>query len=155
MDKSGGNRAISKRKLRNFLLQPLLQVKLGLYSIGLAVVFGVLICTMLYLNLYRFYDMVVELTDLGPEVSAILDSYLRGASWWLIGSLLIYLALNVTISILYTHRLVGPTYAFRRHIRNLKEGKFSSRVTLRKHDAFAEVAQDLNDLAEHLERQRK
>jgi hypothetical protein len=155
MSDNAGNRAVSKRKIRNFLLQPFLQVKLGLYSIGLAVVFGFLICGMLYLNLYRFYDMVIELTDLGPDVNAILDSYLKGASVWVLASLIVYLILTVGISVLYTHRLVGPTYAFRRHIRNLKNGNYSSRVMLRKHDAFAEVAEDLNELAEHLERGRK
>jgi signal transduction histidine kinase len=78
----------------------------------------------------------------------------RVMSGWLAVILLSYLALIVTISIVFTHRLIGPTIAFRRHIRALTEGKYQSRVVLRKGDAFIEVADDLNKLAETLEKKR-
>jgi len=67
----------------------------------------------------------------------------------------IYFFITVAVSIFFTHRLVGPTYAFRRHIRELKNGNYGSRVVLRKGDAFQEVAEDLNDLAVTLEQVRR
>ena len=140
-----------KRRLRNILLQPLVQVKLGMYSICLAFLFSIVIMTLLYMNFYRFYDMVLELTDLREEVSMLLQGYIMDATGWLLTTVIVYLIMNIAISVYYTHRLVGPTYAFRRHIDLLRNGDFDSRVQLRKGDAFEEVANDLNDLASQLD----
>lgn len=144
-----------KRKLSNFLLQPLLQIRLGLYSIILSLVFCLSLVGMFYVNFYRFYDLVLELTDLRDEVTEILQSYLHGMIGWLVIGTSIYFTITVVISIFFTHRLVGPTYAFRRHIREIKNGNYSSRVVLRKGDAFQEVAEDLNELAMTLEQLRR
>ena len=140
-----------QRRIKNFLLQPLLQVRLGIYSISLALVFSLMVGGLLYLNFYRFYDLVLELTDLRDEVTVLLESYIHDTTWWVGACIGVYLIMSVTVSIVYTHKLVGPTYAFRRHIANLGRGEYSSRVILRKNDAFLEVAEDLNRLAAVLE----
>ncbi len=144
-----------KRKLSNFLLQPLLQIRLGLYSIILSLGFCIAIVTIFYVNLYRFYDLVLELTDLREEVSEILQGYIEGLTFWLVVLLVVYLIITVAVSIFFTHKLVGPTYAFRRHVRELGKGNYKSRIVLRKHDAFQEVADDLNELAVTLEANRR
>jgi signal transduction histidine kinase len=144
-----------KRKLTNFLLQPLLQIRLGMYSILLSLGFGVTLATIFYFNFYRFYDLVLELTDLRAEVNEILNDYLDGLKIWLLLGFGFYFLLTVAVSIFFTHKLVGPTYAFRRHIRELIRGNYASRVNLRKHDAFQEVADDLNELASTLESVRR
>ncbi len=141
----------SKRKLSNFLLQPLLQVRLGLYAIVLSVIFGLGVFTIIYINFYKFYDLVLELTDLREEVTDILNSYINGVVIWLLLALFVYFLITVAISIFFTHKLIGPTYAFRRHIKELTRGNYKSRVNLRKGDAFTEVADDLNELAAKLE----
>lgn len=141
----------SKRKFSNFLLQPLLQVRLGLYAIILSVFFGLGVFTIIYVNFYKFYDLVLELTDLREEVTEILNSYIQGVILWLFLALIVYFIVTVGISIFFTHRLIGPTYAFRRHIKELTRGNYKSRVKLRKGDAFMEVADDLNELAAKLE----
>jgi len=46
---------------------------------------------------------------------------------------------------------VGPTVAFRRHLRALAAGDYSARTYLRPHDAFQEVADELNALSRALE----
>ncbi len=147
--------AAHKRKLSNFLLQPLLQIRLGLYAIILSLGFCVSVVGIFYFNFYRFYDLVLELTDLRDEVTEILQSYVQGLTLWLGVILGVYFILTVTVSIFFTHKLVGPTYAFRRHIRELMRGNYTSRVVLRKHDAFQEVADDLNELAATLEQTRR
>lgn len=144
-----------KRKLSNFLLQPLLQIRLGLYAILLSLAFCVAIVSTFYVNLYRFYDLVLELTDLRDEVSEILQGYIQGLAFWMVVILVIYLLITVAVSIFFTHKLVGPTYAFRRHIKELARGNYQSRIVLRKHDAFQEVADELNELAATLEANRR
>jgi len=144
-----------KRKLSNFMLQPLLQIRLGLYSILLSLAFCVALMAIFYVNFNKFYDLVLELTDLREEVTDILRSYVSGLIGWVAIGTTVYFFITVAVSIFFTHRLVGPTYAFRRHIRELKNGNYGSRVVLRKGDAFQEVAEDLNDLAVTLEQVRR
>jgi signal transduction histidine kinase len=144
-----------KRKLSNFMLQPLLQIRLGLYSILLSLAFCLALMAIFYVNFNKFYDLVLELTDLREEVTDILKSYVRGLIGWVAIGTTVYFFITVAVSIFFTHRLVGPTYAFRRHIRELKNGNYGSRVVLRKGDAFQEVAEDLNDLAVTLEQVRR
>ena len=140
-----------QRKIKNFLLQPLLQVKLGIYSILLSVAFSGMLVALLYFKLNRFYHFVLELTNKRDDVTFLLNAYVAELSWWVAGCIAVFLVANVVISIVYTHRLVGPTYAFRRHTQDLTKGKYTSRVVLRKGDAFKELADDLNHLAEALD----
>lgn len=141
----------ARRKFKNYLLQPLLQVKLGIYFIVLSLIVSIGLLWFLYYYLSPLYDMVLELTDLREEVGLVQASYLLGAGWMVAGSILLYFFATIAISIFFTHRLIGPTYAFRRHIQSLIDGDYGSRVNLRKNDAFPEVANDLNRLAEHLQ----
>ena len=111
-----------KRKLSNFLLQPLLQVRLGLYSILASLVFGAGVFAIIYVHFNKFYDLVLELTDLRTEVTEILNGYIHGVAVWMLLALFVYFVCTVAISIFFTHRLIGPTYAFRRHIKDLSRG---------------------------------
>lgn len=145
------SRKVQQRRLRNFLLDPLLQVKLGLYAIVLALAFCSIMVGLFYNNFYRFYDLILEFTDLREEVTEIMNSYIQDMVVWTFLGTLVYFILTVSVSIFFTHRLVGPTYAFSRHIQELLKGNYNSRVTLRKSDAFSNIAEELNDLAENLE----
>lgn len=147
--KGGGK---MKRQLRNFLLQPLLQMRIGLYAIVLALCFSIALGAILYANFADLISNVLLMTDAQDEVREIFMSYWHNTQLWVYLSFFIYLMATVTISVLYTHKLVGPTVAFRRHIRSLMDGRFTARTYLRKGDAFAEVAEELNHLSEVMEK---
>ena len=142
----------AKRRLHNFMLQPLLQMKIGLYSIIISLFFAGSLAWIVYYNFAGLVNSVVLLTDAEDEVRDLFMDYWRGTQLWVYLSCLIYIGATVTISVLFTHRLVGPTIAFRRHIRSLGEGRYNARTYLRKGDAFAEVAEELNRLSETMER---
>lgn len=146
--------AKAKRRVRNFLLQPLLQVKLGVYAIMLSVLFALSLGAILYHNFAGLVNSIVLLTDAEDEVRDLFLDYWRGTQLWIYLCFLIYLLATVTISVLYTHKLVGPTYAFRRHLRSLAEGRYNARTFLRRGDAFVEVADELNHLSEVLEKSK-
>lgn len=151
----GSEGAKAKRRVRNFLLQPLVQIKLGLYSILLAIGFSAAVAAILWLNLAKFAQIVLQLTDVEDEVYDLLNSYMADTRWWLVLAIVVFLMANILVSIFFTHRLIGPTIAFRRHIRSLAEGRYNARTYLRRGDAFAEVADELNHLSEVLERQNR
>jgi methyl-accepting chemotaxis protein len=147
-----GANAKAKRRVRNFMLQPLLQVKIGLYSIIMSLIFAAALAWIVYYNFAGLVNSVVLLTDAEDEVRELFMDYWRGTQLWVYLAFVIYLGAVVAMSILYTHKLVGPTIAFRRHIRSLSEGRYNARTYLRKGDAFAEVADELNRLSEMMER---
>ena len=62
---------VHERKIKNYLLQPLWQIRLGLYSIGLSLVFSAVMGALVYRNFYRFYQLVIELTDLRDDVEVL------------------------------------------------------------------------------------
>lgn len=150
--KQGGGKA--KRKAKNFLLQPLLQVKIGLYAIILSILFSIAMFAILWSNFSGLINSIVLMTDAEDEVREIFMQYWKGTQLWLYLTVAIYLIATVGMSVLYTHKLVGPTIAFRRHIRSIAEGRYNARTYLRKGDAFAEVADELNRLSEMMERSR-
>jgi len=142
----------ASRSIRNYALQPLLQVKLGLYSILLSFVFALIVAGILYFNLAKFSSIIVQLTGVEEEVNDLLEQYIAPAKIQVLLTLVTYVVLNMIGTIFLTHRLIGPTVAFRRHIRMIAEGKFQYRTNLRKGDAFVEVADDLNNLSALLEK---
>jgi len=149
---SGG---FKQRKVRNFLLQPYLQIQLGLYTVLLTVVFYLLFMAMVYVGLGRIYELILDLTDLPQEVRQILYAHVVHLALWLCGLVVAYLFVIIGTTVYFTHKMVGPTIAFRRLIGDMQSGRFNTRIKLRKGDAFNEVAEDLNKLAETLDRKSR
>lgn len=150
---SGGNAhadGINRRSVRNFLLQPFLQVKLGLYSTILAFGFAGVISWLVYIHLNEFANVVIQLTDAREEVLELLFKSLADMRNSLLAAIVLFLVLNIGVSVFFTHRMVGPTIAFRRLIRNLIDGHYGSEIKLRDGDAFLEVADELNHLSRTL-----
>jgi len=147
--------AMNQRRLRNFLLQPVLQFRLSFYNILLTAFFATVLILVIYSSFARVYELVLDLTNLRDEMREILNQHVIATSVWLAAVVVVYMISNLLITVVITHKMVGPTVAFRRHIRNLVDGNFQSRVNLRQGDAFTEVADDLNFLAETLEKKSK
>src|ERR1700722_10850798 len=81
----------AKRRVRNFILQPLLQVKLGLYAILLSILFAVALGAILYFNFHDLVNAVRVLTDAQDEVDDLFDQYFHHALPWLIACGAIYI----------------------------------------------------------------
>lgn len=142
---------IAKRKLSNYLLQPLLQTKIGLYCIAISLVFCAFLGGVLYVNLNQLYAFVIELTDAPEEVENVIFTYLGSLQNWIYLSVSAYILVVVALSVWYTHRLVGPMVAFKKHFEAIAAGDYAHRTVLRKNDAFQEAAIQLNLTTETLE----
>ena len=144
-----------RRKARNLLQRPSLQMKLPLYTLILSFTFGLLALLLFYIYFEQLYAMMLENTTQGSYLRAAVSlqtsNFIEGASMLLIG----YILLIVAVTTIYTHRIIGPTVALKRHIKALKDGLYSHRVNLRKHDELKDMAADLNELAETLEQYQK
>lgn len=140
-----------KRKLSNFLIRPLVQTKLGLYSVGLTIAFGVFLSFVLYINLSRFIAYTVHLTRAEATIETMLRHDIASIQVFIYLILGSYIASMVALSIWYTHRLVGPMVAFEKHFEALQNGDFTHRTYLRKADSFHDTAERLNQATETLE----
>ncbi len=139
-----------KRRLSNFLLQPLLQTRIGAYCILLSFLLAGMIAAIIYVHLGKLFGFIIEMTDAPEEVQTIILSYLSSIQTWVYLTLGAYILFVLAISIWYTHRLVGPMVAFKRHFEALQNGNFTHRTNLRKNDAFHEAANELNKATEML-----
>jgi methyl-accepting chemotaxis protein len=154
-DKDGIRRGKSARRIKNMLIDPLVQVRLGLYSILLALIFSCVVSYILYANLSKFAVIVMALTDVEEEVKGLFVTYMADARWWLLLAIVIFLIVNIAISIFFTHKLIGPTVAFSRQLNSLIAGDYSTRVNLRKGDSFLDIAEKLNQLSEKLQNEKR
>jgi HAMP domain-containing protein len=142
------------RKARNLLLKPAFQLKLPIYILLLSVTF--LMLGLFLGNLY-FQQTYMSMLATSTQPDYLQQVIARQAHEFKFLSallLLVYAALVTVITTIFTHRLIGPTLPIRRHIRALKEGLYSHRVTLRAHDGLQDVAEELNELAAALEERK-
>ncbi len=141
-----------QRKLKNFLLQPMVQLRLGFINVCLSLIFVLLLGTYVYMKFVQFAEVVTTLTEANDEIGSMLQSYVTevGTTAAVIG--IVFIIVSLLASVYFSHRMVGPTIAFRRHIEALIAGDYKVQTKLREHDAFTEVADSLNRLSERLSR---
>ncbi len=143
---------VRKRRLINLFLEPGVQIRIGLLSNMLALLFAGTLVLIFYIKMKEYFLFVLDLTELEEEVRKLGWVYFLRTLIWFVGLTAIYLITNIFISVLYTHRLVGPAYALRKHIRSLINGQYHARTYLRKGDNMQDVANELNKLSDILEK---
>jgi HAMP domain-containing protein len=143
-----------RRKARNFLLKPGIQLRLPLYVLLLSFTFVLL--AVLFGNLYfeQTYITLLQTTTQSEYVQRLLARQTQEFKELALLLLSGYVLLMIVVTVIYTHRLIGPTIPILRHVKALQEGRYAHRVSLRKHDAFSELADELNSLAEKLQNGR-
>jgi hypothetical protein len=144
-----------RRRFANVLVEPGLQLGLPALLLAITFAFAALQAGHAYLAYGRFYQVVLAETSASDALQAIIHGQTRN---FLVASGAITLAYAIIVliaSVAWAHRMVGPVVAFRRHVEALKNAEYASRVHIRRFAAFAELARDLNELAELLEAQEK
>ncbi len=137
----------ARRAIR--LPAPFAQLKLPVYLLILTLAFGALFAWHSTAAYERLYGLVISsipeshrvlLLDQTRDFAIVSATILTGYALFVLG-----------VCLAYSHGLLGPLVALRRHVQALKDGEYGSRVELRESDrAYLDVAQDLNDLAQSL-----
>jgi hypothetical protein len=144
-----------RRRWRNWLLQPLIQVRLGLYSVLTSGFFCLIAFFVLQNNLMHFQKILESLGEDGQGAMLFFSEYVFWTRITLGGLLLSYFCATFVLAVVFTHRLVGPSVAFCQHISRLEEGDYSQRVVLREKDGLKDVAYRLNALTDILDKNSK
>ena len=146
---------LHRRHKINLLLQPALQLKLPALLLIITLGFVALQVAHTQFAYGKLFDIVLE--EAGRPL--FLEDLLRdqtGDYLEVTGAFtVLYIVVVVILSVAYAHRMIGPMVPIRRQIEALKNGDYSARVTLRKRDAFGDLAADLNELTRMLEEHGK
>lgn len=118
----------------------------------LAMCFSAVIMLIVYLHMKDFAQIIIALTESQSEIRELFFDYAYASQYWIALLVVGFLISNIVISITYTHKLIGPTIAFRNQLQRIRSGDFSKKVSLRKGDAFIELAEELNELTDTLEK---
>ena len=143
------------RKARNFLLMPALELKLALYFLLLS--FAFVLITVVFGKLFfeQTYITLIENTTQADYVNAVIDQQIHKFKSLSLLLLVAYVVMVVVLAAVYTHRMIGPMIPIKRHVKALQDGLYSRRVKLREYDCFQGLADELNVLAETLEKQHQ
>lgn len=139
----------NQRRWRNFLLQPVIQMRVAAWAALVGALFSLAIALLFSWALGGLAEAYTRAGAPEEEVATtyqILEFTRLGA----LALLLSQVGASVITAIVTTHRLVGPTVAFRQAIRSMISGQYGRKLMLRPGDAFTEVADDLNTLSETL-----
>lgn len=136
-----------KRKLRNLILDPRLQMRLAIHCGITSVAFAAAIYFILLMSYRTIQGVIVELVGHAPQVYEVVARVWAGTEVLIYGAAAAYILVIVGLTILYTHKMVGPVVAFQRHLSRLAEGDFNAQTKLRRGDAFKGLADALNRLS--------
>lgn len=137
-----------RRKLVDLRFRPFLQLKLPALLITITAAF----CLLFVAHTQAAYGAVARIGLEEPWLRAFADE-IRGD----------YLVVSIAIATAYvfvllgaclagTHRLLGPVGVLQRHLAELKSGNYTRRIQLRAGHPLADLARELNELSERLQR---
>ncbi len=131
------------------------QVVLALYSVLLGGLFAVGVVGVMNSARTRATALAMDMVSDDAALQGAIDGAFQQTYPWIGLLALLFVGGNVAVTILYTHRIVGPAVAFRRHVRDLIEGRYDAKLKLRPNDDFAQLASDLNELSDTMARQQQ
>lgn len=145
----------SHRRVRNYLVDTGLQLRLASYLLGVAVI----LCAGLGWLLFQAYQetsRVIALGDpeAGESIARALASEDRGRIVLVAAALGGVLACLLLAAVVITHRIAGPAFAIGRTCREVGEGSLRRPRPLRSRDLLVDLAQDVAGMVEAL-RQRE
>jgi len=147
----------SKRNLRSLIIEPFQQLRIGLWAIGISVVFVVIIAAMISYSFYGQYQHMMEVFSVDPSLQWELvwnDAIITNV-YIMISIFVSYLAIMCFVIFKMTHKVYGPLVSIERFIKKLEGGNYSERIRLREKDDLKRLASKLNELAESLDKSKK
>jgi hypothetical protein len=136
-----------KRKLRNYLLDTGMQLKLTSYLLA----FAVLLSLGLGWHLWTAYRETSAVVALGaPEVASALASEDRWRIVQISIILVVVLVCLLGASVVITHRIAGPAFVIRRTCAQVSEGNLARPRPLRSHDLLVDLAETVSTMVDAL-----
>jgi len=145
---------VSNRNWRAVVIEPFKQLKLGIYVVGITILFVVILSFLFLKAFWQQYQQIMEIFSVARFEDQLLlvtneVFYRNGLTIGLF--LLGFIAVMLVVVFRVTHRYYGPLIAVERFVEGITHGDYSRRVILRKGDELQELAESLNQMAKELE----
>ncbi len=133
-----------KRKLVNFLIDPLFQFRFASQILGILCVFSLVFGGFAYLLirlLYGTFDMV----EVDQSFVSLVNEQVFQIVTGMIVTAIAFFAITIAFVIIETHKIVGAKYAIMKYFREyLFKGNYGMCLRLRRRDYFQDLAEVLN-----------
>lgn len=140
-----------RRKLKNFLLKPRAQLEIVINIVTLTIFFAMASGLIVYFQLDDIFKTLIVMSKISDETSRSFTHDWSTSLQWLLVFTLFYVFAIISICIIHSHRMIGPTVAFRRQLEALLKGEYKARIKLRDGDYYQNLAELFNRLAEQLD----
>lgn len=144
-----------QRNMGAVVIEPFKQMKLGIYVIAVSLSFVVLTALVFLNAFFEQYQHVMEVFQvIDPKNQWAMvtnDVFFKNAIR--LGVLLVsFIAVILSVVFHVTHKYYGPLVSINRFVEGVSRGDYSQRVVIRKGDELQELAQNLNKMAENLQK---
>ena len=148
---TAATRASARRKVKNFMLDPGLQLRLGGYLVAVAAALSLA----LGWQIWRATREASELVALGdPRADEVVSAMLRGEDrarmLWTAGILAAVVLCLLGLAVVVTHRIAGPALVIARACRCVAEGDLVRQRPLRRGDLLVGLADQVGAMVEAL-----
>jgi hypothetical protein len=133
-----------QRRVRNYLLDTSLQLRLASYLLGVAVLLSAGLGWLLW-QAYQETSRVIALgaPDAAESLARALANEDRGRMLMVAAALAGVLVCLLAAAVVITHRIAGPAFAIGRTCRQVAEGKLVRPRPLRSRDLLVELGEDV------------
>lgn len=100
-------------------------------------------------SLFDYFVQYAQMDPMGPSVKSLLETRNSVLSL-MVATQLAFIALCFLGSLFLAHRLAGPVYRTRKHLKMVAGGDLSEEIHLRKYDHFRDLADDFNAMLRSL-----
>jgi methyl-accepting chemotaxis protein len=141
----------AKRRVRNYLLDKPLQLRLASYLLAAAATLSLGLGALLY-QAYRETSRVIALgdPDVGDSIERALAREDRLRIVLLAAAIVVVLLLLLAAAVVITHRIAGPAVVLGRMCRQVGEGRLARPRPLRSRDLLVDLADDIAAMVDSL-----
>ena len=140
------------RLLRNFFLFPSFGQTMGFYHFLLTLVFVLLLGTVFYHFLTTLLEITLVVTDAEEELIGFMRPYVVNTLVWIFVLICAFMGGAIFLTVHGASRFMRQTEALQTQIEKLTEADFTARTHLHRKNNFYPLAEQLNVLAQTLEK---
>ncbi len=140
-----------RRTFLGMIVRPQKQMRFALMFTGGAMLSLTALVALMAIVFNHTLKTLTEAQQIQIEVGYLLrDTMMYPFFMFVLGAFILGI-FTIFMGIRLSNRIYGPLIPLQRHIQNLKQGMYSSRVILRRNDELTELRDSLNELAAVLE----
>ncbi len=140
----------NKRRIRNFLINPGYQLRLILWLTLVSVLLLAMNAWIFYRSFNENYAILLELAPMAGDTKNQLAAEMTMILFKLGTVSFLFLLVVSLLGIVFSHRVAGPLYKFKKVFREIQAGDPELRIHLRRDDEFRDVAEAFNEMMDSI-----